>query len=686
MAEIPAASADGLATRAIAAIRGLVIDMIEQAGNGHPGAALALAPLGYALYRSALRVDPADPLWINRDRLVLSAGHASALLYTLLHLTGHPVTLADLRAFRQLGSKTPGHPEYGLTPGVEATTGPLGQGLATAVGMAMGERLLADRFNRPGYPVIDHRTVAIASDGDLMEGVSQEAISLAGQLGLGKLVVCYDSNRVTIDGTTEISFDREDTERRFAASGWRVLRVSEFNRPDRLADALDVARAGTDRPCLIIVETEIGYPAEAVRGTPAAHGGPLGPAEARRTKLLLGLDPEQTFVVPADVRAHLDLSVAGRATHRRWHALVARWSRDHPELGEEWKRATTATTVDAPLPEFAAGEQISPRNASSRVLAGLAAALPTMVGGAADLVDSTKSQLTSAPYFTAQRPERNIAFGVREHAMAAAVNGLALHGALVKPFASTFLAFSDYMRPAVRLSAVMGLPVLWLWTHDSIAIGPDGPTHQPVEHLASLRAIPGLWVMRPCDANETVWAWRLALARTDGPVALILARQTLPILAETAASGSGTGRGGYVLWQSPQPPQLLLLATGSEVHLALAAARCLQQQDIGCRVVSLPCWELFEQQDADYRAQVLPPELPRRVAVEAASPLGWHRWVGAGGTVVGMTCFGASAPGDVLQDHFGFTVDRVVAEARRQLGLTHTGEGNDGGHHGELGT
>ena len=675
---------DSVETRAIATIRGLIIDMVEHAGNGHAGAPLALAPLGYVLYRSILRLDPAEPSWLNRDRLVLSAGHASALLYALLHLSGHGVPLDDLKAFRQFGSNTPGHPEYGVTPGVEVTTGPLGQGLATAVGMALGERLLAERFNRPGFPVIDHRTIVIASDGDLMEGVSQEAISLAGQLGLGKLIVCYDHNGVTIDGPTGLSFDREDTEQRFAASGWRVLRVVDFNEPKKLQAVLEQALSGTGQPTLVVVETEIGYPAESVRGKPSAHGGPLGAPEARKTKAAMGLDPEQAFAVDPEVRAHLDLSGPGRVARERWRALVGAWGRQYPRLRAEFERADPAGDAAqyAALPEIPVGEQISPRNASSLVMAALEEALPTMAGGAADLVDSTKTQFPSAGYFTAGRPDRNIAFGVREHAMAAAVNGLALHGGITKPYGSTFLAFSDYMRPAVRLSAVMRLPVLWLWTHDSIAIGPDGPTHQPVEHLASLRAMPGLWVIRPCDANETVWAWRLALARTDGPVALVLARQLLPNLAETHSRGMGAQRGGYVLWQTERPPEVLLLATGSEVHLALAAGRRLQAEGTGVRVISLPCWELFERQDSAYRDEVLPLAVTRRVAVEAASPLGWHRWVGEHGSIVGMTGFGASAPGDVLQERFGFTVDRVVAQARRQLA---TAEGEGGGHGGVVG-
>lgn len=664
--QLPAAPAT--ATAAVSTIRGLIIDMIENAGCGHPGAALALAPLGYALYHDVLRGDPAAPDWPDRDRLVLSAGHASALQYTLLHVTGYDLTRDDLRAFRRLGSRTPGHPEHGVTPGVEATTGPLGQGLATAVGMALAERLLAERFNRPGLPVVDHHTVVIASDGDLMEGVSQEAISLAGQLGLGKLIVCYDSNGVTIDGHTSLTFDAEDQAARFAASGWQVERAPHFDDPAALAAALRRIRDRRDgRPSLLILETVIGHPAAAVAGSPAAHGGALGPAEARRTKEALGLDPDATFAVTADVAAHLDRRAAGADAHRRWRVLFDRWSTEFPELRREWDRCyEPAPDADGRITAFDVPE-LSPRNASREIMDRLDTSVPGLAGGAADLVDSTKTAFGAASWFTAARPGRNIAYGVREHAMAAATNGLALHGGVVKPYASTFLSFGDYMRPAVRLSAIMRLPLLWIWTHDSVAIGSDGPTHQPVEHLAGLRAMPHLWVMRPADANETAWCWRPALRRADGPVAFVLARQPLPVLAETRDRAADVARGGYVLWASGGRPGLLLIASGSEVHPALDAGRALAAEGVAVRVVSLPCWELFAAQDQAYRDEVLPPGVVTRLGVEAGSSFGWHRWVGPTGDIVAMDEFGASDDGDVLQEHFGFTVGHVLERARHLL-------------------
>jgi transketolase len=652
-----------LASRAVAVARGLIIDMIESAGCGHPGAALALAPLGYALYHDVLRINPADPHWPNRDRFVLSNGHASALQYALLHLCGYPLTRDDLAAFRTLGSRTPGHPEHGVTPGVEVSTGPLGQGLATAIGLALAERFLAHHFNRPGFEIVDHRTVVLVSDGDLMEGVSQEAISVAGHLGLGKLVVCYDSNGVTIDGATSLSFS-EDQVRRFEASGWRVERTSAYNDPAALIAVLgEVCGVGSEQPALIVVDTEIGYPVPDRRGTPAAHGGALGAALTGVTKELLGLPPEP-FAVPADVAEHWDRRAVGARRQQAWQDTFEAWGQAYPQLRREWdaSRGPVAKTVLDQIDGIAAGGTLAPRDAAKKIMASLETALPTMMGGSADLLDSTKLRFPGHGYFTRQRPDRNIAFGVREHIMAAIVNGAALHGGIAKPYATTFLAFSDYMRPAVRLSAVMGLPVLWIWTHDSIAIGSDGPTHHPVEHLASLRAMPGLWVFRPADATETEVAWRQALARDDGPVALVLARQPLPIL-ERGPGHDDRHRGGYVVYEPDRPPCGVLLATGSEVHLVLAAARELAPE-IPMRVVSLLCWELFEQQERAYQDQVLPPALRLRIALEAGAPLGWHRWVGLDGVVLGMTRFGASADGDVLLEHFGFTVERVLAAVR----------------------
>ncbi|WP_454197128.1 transketolase [Nocardia sp. Marseille-Q1738] len=667
-ARVEAASA----TRAIAVLRGLIMDTIEHAGSGHPGAALALAPWGHALYGHVLSANPADPDWPDRDRVVFSAGHASALLYSLLHLHGYPVSRADLREFRKLGSKTPGHPEYGVTPGVETTTGPLGQGLATAVGLAMAERFLADRFNRPGHIVVDHHTYALVSDGDLMEGISQEAVSLAGQLRLDKLIVCYDANGVTIDGTTESTFDREDQRRRFEASGWAVETLGATEDPVTLVDALQRARDRTGRPSLLILHTTIGHPVASVRGTPAAHGGTLGTEQIGRTKQAIGLDPDADFAIPEDVRTADDAVRAGRDRARTWRERFDAWSIRFPDLRKEWDRCheEARSGIRLRLETAAVATAASPRNASRMIMDLLVDHAPTMVGGAADLVDSTKTAFTGEATYSAAAPGRNIAFGVREHVMAAVTNGLALHGGMVKPYASTFLAFSDYMRPAVRLSALMRLPVLWVWTHDSIAIGPDGPTHQPVEHLASLRAIPGLWVARPCDANETAALWECALARANGPVALVLARQVLPNLDETRDRSSEVARGGYVVWQSESDPGLILLATGSEVHPALAAGKRLAASGIATRVVSLPCWELFEQQDVAYQEAILGADPRVRLAIEAASPLGWHRWVGKPGDVLGMTGYGASADGAVLVEHFGFTADRIVERARELLSGT----------------
>lgn len=671
-AELGTAPAPALGVECVSAVRGLVIDCVEEAGNGHAGAALALAPLGCALFAEVLTHDPAEPSWPDRDRFVLSAGHASALLYSLLHVTGYALDVEDLRSFRRLGSRTPGHPEHRVTPGVETTTGPLGQGLATAVGMAVAERLAAARWNRPGLTVVDHHTVVVVGDGDLMEGVAQEAISLAGQWGLEKLIVCYDDNKVTIDGTTELSFDVEDQPRRFAASGWRVEHVADPEDVGAIVELLGRLKREPDgRPTLVIVPTIIGHPAEAVRGTPRAHGGPLGDVEARRTKSAMNLDASRTFTVPPAAAQRLDRRAEGAAARQAWLETFAAWSSRHPALRAEWDVAHGPTSA-ALLDDFELldpGAPTSPRNASREVMDHLETRLPTMAGGAADLVDSTKTTFAGSAYFHRTAPARNLPFGVREHGMAAVTNGLALHGGVPRPYASTFLTFGDYMRPAVRLSALMGLPVVWIWTHDSIAIGADGATHQPVEHLGSLRAMPGLLVVRPADAHETVAAWRTTLDHA-GPVALVLARHVLPTIDETSSRArDGVARGAYVLWES-QPtgvPDLILLATGSEVHLVRSAATVLADEGIRVRVVSMPCWELFEQQTPRYRDLVLPPAVGARLGVEAGVSFGWHRWVGADGDILAQDGFGASDHGDVLLDHFGFTVTKVVERARAVL-------------------
>ena len=669
---------DDLRRRSIDTIRALSMDAVQQAASGHPGTAMALAPAAYLLYRRILRVNPANPAWPNRDRFVLSAGHACILQYVTLHLCGFALPMEEIRRFRQWGSMTPGHPEHFLTPGVETTTGPLGQGFGNAVGMAMAERALAQRYNRPGHDVVDHRVYVIASDGDLMEGVSQEAASLAGAFGLGKLTVVFDDNRITIDGPTALSWDHEDKAKRFEAHGWHVQRVADVNDLKALEAALGAAAEETERPSLIQVRSHIAYPAPNARDTAKAHGAPLGEDEVRATKERMGFDPERRFDVPEDVARHMSLVADGRRVEREWTERFSRWRAAFPDLAEDWDRASSGSPapgwVEA-LPRFdpAADRKIATRAAGGRVMKSFQRFTPTMIGGAADLVESTKTVFEGAGQFARHYAGRNVPFGVREHAMGAIVNGLALHGGVVKPFGSTFLIFSDYMRPAIRLSALMSLPVVWVFTHDSVGLGEDGPTHQPVEHCMALRAIPNLWVIRPADANETSAAWKVALERETGPVAMLLTRQAVPVLDAPAASGAaGVERGAYVMWDSRDANasrgklDLLLLATGSEVWVALEAARTLAR-DAAVRVVSMPCWELFEQQPREYRDQVLPPEVSKRLAVEAGVSLGWRRWIGEAGGSVSIDRFGASAPGTTVLEKLGFTPEHVVERARALL-------------------
>ena len=655
---------------AVDTIRTLAMDAVQRAGAGHPGTAMALAPLAYTLYTRSLRVNPAKPAWPDRDRFVLSAGHACILQYAALHLTGYDLSLDELRAFRQWGSLTPGHPESHVTPGVETTTGPLGQGFGNAVGMAMAERFLAERYNRPGHTVVDHHVYVIASDGDLMEGVCQEAASIAGHFGLGKLVVCFDDNRITIDGSTTVSFDTEDQEARFEAYGWHVQRVADVNDLEMLEAALEAARAEAERPSLISIRSHIAYPAPRAQDTARAHGAPLGEDEVRRTKEALGWDPDEHFVVPDGVYAHMDLRERGRALEQQWRERFEAWSAAFPELRRDWEQAWSGRpdpAFAAALPTFGTEKKVATRSAASRIMNAFRSYAPTMVGGAADLAESTKTEFEGGGLFSKVHAGRNIPFGIREHAMGAIVNGLSLHGGMVKPYGSTFLIFSDYMRPAVRLSALMRLPVVWVWTHDSVAVGEDGPTHQPVEHFMALRAIPHLWVVRPCDANETTAAWKVALEREDGPVALLLSRQDLPVLdRDETASADGLERGAYVLWEAPSgngEPDLVLVATGSEVWMALEAAKSLAEQGVGARVVSMPCWELFEAEPQEYRDEVLPPDVKARLAVEAGSSLGWWRWVGDHGDVVGLDRFGASAPGATVLAELGFSADAIASRA-----------------------
>ncbi|MGP0103365.1 MAG: transketolase [Solirubrobacteraceae bacterium] len=668
---------DELRRLSIDTIRGLSMDSVQKASAGHPGTAMALAPLGYTLFQRFLRANPADPEWPDRDRFVLSAGHACVLQYSLLHLCGYDLGIEDLRQFRQWGSRTPGHPERGHTAGIEVTTGPLGQGFANAVGMAMAERFLADRFNRPGSVVVDHHVYAICSDGDMMEGVSQEAASIGGHFKLGKLIVCYDDNHITIDGSTAISFDGENHTARLAADGWHVQRVEDSEDLDALEAAIAAAREETERPSFIAIRSHIAHPAPHAVDTAKAHGAPLGEEEVAATKRVMGFDPERSFWVDERVYEHISLSERGGAVQGEWQERFDAWREAFPEMAEDWDRAWAGKLREGwreSLPSFAAGEQIATRSAGQKVMAAFAEFAPTMIGGAADLVESTKTVFDGGGEFSSVHAGRNVPFGIREHAMGAIVNGAAAHGGIVKPYGSTFLMFSDYMRGAVRLSALMGLPVVWVWTHDSIGVGEDGPTHQPVEHFAALRAIPGLWVIRPGDANEASAGWRVALEREDGPVALLLSRQNIPVLDRTeVAAAENLERGGYVLWDSAAgaAPEIVLISTGAEVPTTLAAGRSLAERGTRVRVVSMPCMELFEAQSQEYRDQVLPRDARARLAVEPGASMSWWKWVGLDGDVLGLDRFGASAPGNTVLKEFGFTAENILVRAQAVLESSH---------------
>jgi transketolase len=641
-------------------IRTLSMDAVQKAGVGHPGTAMALAPIAYLLYGEVMHHNPASPHWPNRDRFVLSAGHACVLQYSALHLSGYNLSLEELKRFRQWQSATPGHPEFRHTEGVEVTTGPLGQGLANGVGMGFAERFLADTFNRPHHEVVDHRVYAICSDGDLMEGVSYEASSLAGTNALGKLVYFYDDNHITIDGTTAISFT-EDRAARFEAQGWHVQSVADANDLGALREAIAGAQAELERPSLIIVRSHIAYGAPKAVDTAKSHGSALGPEEVAATKRALGWDPDRHFFVPEEVYEHMNGVERGSSLESEWNATFERWSEAFPETREKWDAAWSG-------PEFEAGEELATRDAGKAVMQVFKHAVPTMIGGAADLVESTKTEFVGGGLFSDRWSGRNIPFGIREHAMGSIVNGIGVHGGCVKPYGSTFLIFSDYMRPPVRLSALMRLPVIWVWTHDSVGLGEDGPTHQPVETYAALRAIPFLWFMRPADANETAHAWRVALERTDGPVALSLSRQKVPTLdRRDLAPASMVERGAYTLWESSSAPDLILIGTGAEVGLTLDAGRKLAADGTAVRVVSMPCWELFEEQPADYREEVLPSEVKARLSIEPGVELGWSKWVGDRGGSISIEHFGASAPGEKVLEEFGFNIDNVVARAAALL-------------------
>ena len=665
----PAPSLDQLS---INTVRTLAMDAVQRADSGHPGTAMALAPLAYVLWQRHLRYNPANPDWLGRDRFVLSAGHACMLLYAALYLTGYDLSLDDIKQFRQWGSRTPGHSEHGLTPGVEATTGPLGQGVGNAVGMALAEAHLAQLFNRPGHTIVDHCTYFLASDGDLMEGVSHEACSLAGHLKLGRLIGIYDDNRITIDGKTDLTFS-DDTAKRFESYGWHVERVADGNDLGALDAALAAARRVADRPSLVIARTHIAYGSPHKQDTPEAHGAPLGEDEVKLTKQRLGWPSLEPFYVPAEALAHWRLArERGARLEAEWTKKYDAYRQAYPALAAELERRLAGRLADGwdeALPTFAPGEAQATRVAAGRVLNVIAPKLPELIGGSADLANSTNVVFKNGGDVAAGTwGARNVHFGVREHGMGAILNGLALHGG-VRPVGSTFLIFSDYMRPPIRLAALCGLPVIYVFTHDSIGLGEDGPTHQPIEQLAALRAIPNLVVIRPADATETVEACRLAILSQSSPVALVLTRQKVPVIDRaTYAPANGLRLGGYVLAEARgAKPAIVLLASGSEVELALGAYERLTAEGIAARVVSVPSMELFARQPQEYRDAVLPPTVAARLAVEAAAPQPWYRWIGDHGAVLGIERFGASAPYQRIYQELGLTVENVVRQAKELL-------------------
>jgi transketolase len=670
--------------QAVNTIRFLAVDAVENADSGHPGLPMGAAPMAYVLWTRFLRHNPVNPRWFNRDRFVLSAGHGSMLLYSLLHLTGYDLPLEQIRQFRQWGSKCPGHPERGLTPGVELTTGPLGQGFANSVGLAIAECHLAACFNRPDHSLVDHFTYALVSDGDLMEGVSSEAASLAGHLKLGKLICLYDDNQITLSASTHITFT-EDRARRFEAFGWHTQTVANGNDLEAIERALSAAQADQTRPSLILVRTHIGYGSPHKEDTFEAHGSPLGPEEVKLTKQALGWPLDPSFYIPDGVLRHFRLAIEhGQRAEAEWTARFADYAKAFPDLAREFQQATAGAFPegwDADLPVFPADKKgMATRAASGKILNAISRRLPTLIGGSADLDPSTRTALAAMGDFECPGDEagnlqgstgggwsyagRNLHFGVREHAMGAIANGLAAHGGVI-PFTATFFVFSDYLRPPLRLAALMKLGVIFVFTHDSIAVGEDGPTHEPIEQLASLRAIPNLVVIRPCDANETTVAWRFAIQIRDRPVALVLSRQAVPTLdRKQFATAHGLSRGAYVLADPADgKPDIVLIATGSEVGLVVAAGHKLAEKQIKARIVSMPSWELYEAQSQAYRNSVLPPSIHARLAVEAGATQGWHRYVGDRGDIIGVDRFGASAPGPVVMREYGFSVENVCERA-----------------------
>ena len=671
MSETNATDTAALEELAVNTIRVLSFECVQRANSGHPGLPMGCADLAYTLFTDSLKFDPKAPGWPDRDRFVLSAGHGSMLIYSMLHLCGYDLPLEELKNFRQWGSMTPGHPEYGDTPGIETTTGPLGQGTANAVGLALAESLLAARFNTPEHKLVDHFTYALVSDGDLMEGISHEAASLAGHLGLGKLVYLYDDNAITIEGETELATS-EDTAGRFESYGWQVQKIDGHDR-QAIAAALESARAETARPSIIIAKTTIGFGSPNKSGTSGVHGSPLGDEECGLTREALGWNhPECT--VPDEVRElFLEPGTAGAEKHSAWNELFADYREKNPEKAADWDRMQAGdlpADLRESLPVFESSEgSLATRAASGKVINAIADVIPELIGGSADLAPSNNTMVKDQGSIQGDRMDaRNMHFGIREHAMGAMMNGMALHGG-IRPYGGTFLVFSDYMRPSVRLAALMKQPVIYIWTHDSIFLGEDGPTHQPVEHLAALRAIPNLRVFRPADANETTMAWALSLEHGSGPSAILLSRQGLPIYDDTRL-GQGSERGAYVLdrEEGDEGPAVILLASGSEVATAREAAGLLKERGVAARVVSMPCWEVFEEQDKDYRESVLPRAVTARVAVEAGCPFGWERYTGLDGVVIGMNRFGASAPIKELSENFGFTAENIAAQAKALLG------------------
>ncbi len=658
-------SSSDLTQLAINTIRTLSMDAVQKANSGHPGLPMGAAALAYTLWQKHLRFNPKNPSWANRDRFVLSAGHGSMLLYSLLYLTGYDVSLDQLKNFRQWGSKTPGHPEYGDTPGVETTTGPLGQGAATAVGLALAEAFLAQHFNRAEQEIVNHYTYVLVSDGDLMEGVCLEAAALAGHWGLGKLIYLYDDNQVTLDGAADMTFS-EDVVMRFRAMGWHVSRVADGNDVAAIDAAISAAKAVTGQPSLIAIRTIIGYGSPNKHGSSSAHGSPLGEDEVKLAKQTLGWSASESFYVPGAALEHFRGALErGAAAEAAWQRRFEAWRAAYPALAGEWQRAQAgefAPGWQAALPSWGEGDAVATRNAGGEALNALARFAPTMIGGDADLAGSTKTLIKGAGNTgPGQATARNLRFGVREHGMGAIVNGLALHGGIVKPYSATFFTFSDYMRPAMRLGALMDIPTVYVFTHDSIGLGEDGPTHQPVEHLMSLRAMPNLHVFRPADATETAGAWA-AIAELAHPAAIVLSRQNLPVLAgNDAGIHEGVARGAYVLSEHDSGDiDAIIIASGSEVAIALDAAGLLEEADIRARVVSMPCWELFEAQSADYKETVLPPAVSCRVSVEAGVTLGWERYIGLAGRAIGVDRFGASAPYTKIYEAYGLTPGHVA--------------------------